>query len=87
MPNESGMNYQEIKSRLDEIVDLVSDDSLPLDDALSLYEEAVSLGLQASNLLEKDLSEKETQGEVVDAVLEEGVYPATTEDSQPTTHS
>ncbi|MGN0302161.1 MAG: exodeoxyribonuclease VII small subunit [Anaerotardibacter sp.] len=80
MPNESGMNYQEIKTRLDEIVDLVSDDSLALDDALSLYEEAVSLGLQASNLLEKDLSEEETQGEVVSTLAEEGSTETIAED-------
>ena len=44
--------FEELKTRLDEIVEAVSDDSLPLDEALDLYEEAVSLGMRASDLLE-----------------------------------
>ena len=42
---------------IDEIVDAVADDDLPLDDALKLYEEAVQLGLRASSLLEENLQE------------------------------
>lgn len=34
-------SFEEVKRRLDEIVDAVADDDLPLDDALKLYEEAV----------------------------------------------
>ena len=41
-----------VKTRLSEIVDEVSNDALSLDDALALYEEAVTLGLHASDLLE-----------------------------------
>lgn len=41
-----------VKTRLSEIVDEVSNDALSLDDALALYEEAVTLGLRASDLLE-----------------------------------
>lgn len=37
-------SFEEVKKRLDEIVDAVADDDLPLDDALKLYEEAVQLG-------------------------------------------
>ncbi len=47
--------FDEVKARLNEIVEAVSDDGLPLDDALALYEEAVVLGLRASDLLESDL--------------------------------
>ena len=43
-----------VKTRLSEIVDEVSNDALSLDDALALYEEAVTLGLRASDLLEAD---------------------------------
>ena len=46
-----------ILGRIDEIVDAVADDDLPLDDALKLYEEAVQLGLRASSLLEENLQE------------------------------
>ena len=44
-----------VKSRLDEIVEAVSDDSISLDDALSFYEEAVKLGMKASEIMEADL--------------------------------
>ncbi len=44
--------FEAVKTRLEEIARLVDDENLPLDDALDLYEEAVKLGLQASNLLE-----------------------------------
>ena len=44
-----------VKTRLSEIVDEVSNDALSLDDALALYEEAVILGLRASDLLEADI--------------------------------
>ena len=47
--------FEAVKSRLDEIVDAVNDDALPLDDALALYEEAVALGLRASDLLEENI--------------------------------
>ena len=45
-------SFGEIKERLDQIVEAVSDDTMPLDDALSLYEEAVKLGLRAKSLIE-----------------------------------
>ena len=47
-----GQDFESVKARLDEIVKAVSDDELPLDDALELYEEAVMLGLRVSDLLE-----------------------------------
>ena len=41
MALESYDSFEAVKTRLDEIVDAVSDDELALDDALALYEEAV----------------------------------------------
>lgn len=52
-------SFEEIQARLQEIVDAVSDDALPLDDALTLYEEAVQLGLRASTLLEEGIATKD----------------------------
>ena len=50
-------SFEDVKGRLDQIVEAVSDESIPLDDALKLYEEAVELGLIASSLLEENLAE------------------------------
>jgi exodeoxyribonuclease VII small subunit len=52
MPKEYE-NFHDVKTRLDEIVDAVSDDSLSLDELLPLYEEAVKLGSRASELIEQ----------------------------------
>lgn len=49
-------SFRELKARLDEIVELVSDDSLQLEEALKYYEEAVGLGLEASNILEQGIN-------------------------------
>lgn len=54
MPNQTYDTFDEVANRLKEIADKVGDENLPLDDALNLYEEAVGLGLRASDLLEKD---------------------------------
>lgn len=51
----SSEDMSEVKARLDEIVEAVSDDSLPLDDALAYYEEAVKLGMKASEMMEADI--------------------------------
>lgn len=64
MAHESYDSFEAVKTRLDEIVDAVSDDELALDDALALYEEAVGLGLRASDLLEENI---ETQQSVEEA--------------------
>ncbi len=50
-------SFEDLKTRLDEIVTLVSDDSLPLDEALDLYEEAVGIGLSASRIMEEGIAE------------------------------
>lgn len=51
--------YADVKARLDEIVEAVKDDNLPLDDVLDLYEEAVSLGLRVSDMLEDDIEDED----------------------------
>lgn len=50
--NEQSGDFDLVKKRLAEIAEAVEDEALSLDDALDLYEEAVALGLQASDLLE-----------------------------------
>ena len=49
---DSPKTFEQIKQRLDEIARIVQDDDTSLDDALNLYEEAVSLGLAASQVLD-----------------------------------
>ena len=48
-------DFESVQARLDEIVRTVADEDLPLDAALDLYEEAVSLGMRASDLLEEGI--------------------------------
>lgn len=61
MTYESYESFESVKERLAEIVDAVSDDDLPLDQALSLYEEAVGLGLRASDLLEEGIDARKAE--------------------------
>lgn len=56
---EVAASFADIKKRLNEIADQVSNADLPLEEALTLYEEAVNLGLHATNLLEEDITEEE----------------------------
>lgn len=51
---ESFGSFEQLRSRLDEIVDEVNAEGISLDEALALYEEAVKLGLSACDLSEKD---------------------------------
>ncbi len=55
--DEREMTFDSVKSRLEEIVDEVNAEGLSLDEALSLYEEAVKLGLAACDLSEQDALE------------------------------
>ena len=48
--------FEAVQARLDEIVKAVADEDTPLDEVLDLYEEAVSLGMRASDLLEEGIS-------------------------------
>ena len=54
-PRTDAHDLKAVKSRLDAIVDAVSDDTISLDDALAYYEEAVKLGMKASEIMEADL--------------------------------
>lgn len=60
-PSHEDGSFEALKTRLDEIVSLVSDDDLPLEEALDLYEEAVGIGLQASQIMEKDIEARRAQ--------------------------
>ena len=52
MTQQNAQTFSEIRSRLDEIAAQVKSDDLPLDAALDLYDEAVKLGMKATELLE-----------------------------------
>ncbi len=72
MTRDSYDTFESVKSRLDEIVDAVSDDELSLDEALSLYEEAVGLGLRASGLLEEGIEARRAEEDGVAAAVSVG---------------
>lgn len=55
MSDTANPNFQDIRSRLEEIVEEVSSETISLDDALGLYEEAVRLGMAACEVSEEDL--------------------------------
>lgn len=52
MNQQNAQTFAEIRDRLDEIVRQVRDDDMPLDSALDLYDEAVKLGMKATEMLE-----------------------------------
>ena len=56
METQAPQTFEDIKARLDEIVEAVSDEELPLDQALGLYEEAVGIGLAASRIMEEGIA-------------------------------
>ena len=58
-------DFESVRTRLAEIADAVDDENLPLDDALDLYEEAVALGLKATDLLEIGVAADEEESEEV----------------------
>lgn len=72
MAHESYDSFEAVKIRLDQIVDAVNDENLPLDEALSLYEEAVGLGLRASDLLEENIEAHEVDGDPAEGVAGDG---------------
>ncbi len=59
--SETQTGFDEIKQRLEEIVDQVSRDDIALDDALTLYEEAVKLGIAACDASELDVKAAEAE--------------------------
>ena len=56
-------NFEDVRTRLEEIVDEVNAEDISLDDALKLYEEAVKLGLSACELSESDIFPQEEPAE------------------------
>ena len=56
MGEQDPQSFEDMKLRLDQIVAAVSDEDLPLEDALSLYEEAVGIGLAASRIMEEGIA-------------------------------
>ena len=56
-------SFGTVTDRLSEIATVVEDDTLPIDEALDLLEEAVALGMQASSLLEDDMNERNAEDE------------------------
>jgi exodeoxyribonuclease VII small subunit len=75
-------DFEGVKARLDEIVKAVSDDELPLDDALELYEEAVMLGLRVSDLLEEGIDPVAEVDASDDAQSEEAAQDGAASDSE-----
>ena len=78
--DEEGMSeqpgeFESVKNRLAEIAEAVDDETLPLDAALDLYEEAVALGLQASDLLETGVVPPEPEEEPAEQENAEGHPP------------
>lgn len=64
-------NFDDIKKRLDEIADRVSQEGIDLDEALSLYEEAVKLGIAACDVSEIDADAEQVEGDAAcEAVAE-----------------
>ena len=75
--NEQPADFESVKNRLAEIADAVDDEALSLDEALDLYEEAVALGLKASDLLESGIVPPEEEAPEVEAAPEPASASAT----------
>ena len=72
MESQAPQTFEDIKARLDEIVAAVSDEELPLDEALSLYEEAVGIGLTASRIVAAGIAAKEAESAEAQASSDSG---------------
>lgn len=76
MESNDPQSYESIKKRLDDIVEAVGDENIPMDDALKLYEEAVRLGLQASRIMEEGIAQNNAkaadEGEVAEGDVQSG---------------
>lgn len=69
------MTFEDIRARLDQIVDEVNAEGISLDDALLLYEEAVKLGLSACDVSEQDVL-------IADALAAHSAQPGDADGSQ-----
>lgn len=75
---ESYSSFEQVRARLDAIVDEVNAEGVSLDEALALYEEAVKLGLSACDLSEKDalaVLDEAADEAAVDPAAEPAVEP------------
>lgn len=70
--------FDALKQRLDEIITEVERDDISLDDALSLYEEAVNIGIAACDASELDIPQ-----EPADTEAEKGAADNTTSGAAP----
>lgn len=77
MSDGSTQDFSGVKQRLEQIAEAVNDDALPLDDALDLFEEAVALGMQISDLLELDVDEEELSDDAAASLAEDGADDTT----------
>ena len=71
MSDSNAASYDQVRDRLDEIVEAVSAPGISLDEALALYEEAVKLGLSACDLSEEGAEELLEQ-DAVNLTTEQG---------------
>lgn len=69
-------DFEAVKNRLEEIADAVGDESLPLDEALDLFEEAVSLGLKVSDYLEEGIIVDDPEAETNATASPEAAIPS-----------
>lgn len=51
--------FDEINERLGEIASIVNDSDVNLDEALDLFDEAIDLGMRATQVLEADIAPSE----------------------------
>lgn len=63
MDARTEQTFSGIRDRLEEIAAQVKGDDVPLDAALDLYDEAVKLGMKATELLESMDGDSEPEGE------------------------
>lgn len=59
-------DFSSVKARLAQIAESVSDETMPLDDALDLFEEAVAIGLKVGDLLEEGIASDADRNGVAD---------------------
>ena len=62
-PDVQVTSFEDVNDRLKQIVEAVSDDELPLDEALDLFDEAVALGMKASEMMEDDIATRDAADE------------------------
>ena len=72
--------YSDVNGRLKQIIEEVSDENLPLDDALDLFEEAVRLGMEASTLMEEDMAARDAARDAEEQAADRALEAVVSED-------